>query len=371
MPLHRPAFSPVKRAEARAPRTKQPTTFILILALAILTTLASAHAQTPGEQFQSAVAAFQKSATEDNARKLAELLKQLDPPPAIPDDAKLHALKGAAFVKQTKSETDRAAYPALFAKAAAEYQAASAAAPWVGEYYFNRAACEKSAGQFAAATAALKLDLIFARTEQDRDANLALRADIETTQEIAATRKSAAEKAAVTKKAKADKLARADEEKRQAVQAKLDVISQIKKIVAGRNYSRGLLSYRKESEHVFDGVNENELFGGGTFYIHAEGPASAYWKFFDDHVEVWLPSNNEQQFLQYVGVPSGPQLKDMHWFQSNDNKTKTEFEMWGYFDPSNGRFYVSVQNTSHAAGRPLDNTKLDPAKRYMIYLYKP
>ena len=173
----------------------KPIIHFLLLALALVTALAGAQTNTPSEQFQSAVAAFQQSATEDNARKLAELLKQLDPPPAIPDDAKLHALKGAAFVKQTKSETDPAAFAALFAKAAAEYQAASAAAPWVGDYYFNRASCEKSAGQFAAATAALKLDLIFARTEQDRDANLALRADIETTQEIAATRKQAAEKA--------------------------------------------------------------------------------------------------------------------------------------------------------------------------------
>ena len=180
----------------------KPFCQFLILILALVTTLAGAQTNTPGEQFQSAVAAFQQSATEDNARKLAELLKQLDPPPAIPDDAKLHALKGAAFVKQTKSETDPDAYAALFAKAAAEYQAASTAAPWVGDYYFNRASCEKSAGQFAAATAALKLDLIFARTEQDRDNNLALRADIETTQESAATRKLAAEKAKIDLAAK-------------------------------------------------------------------------------------------------------------------------------------------------------------------------
>ena len=175
----------------------KPIIPILILALALVTTLAGAQTNTPGEQFQSAVATFQQSATEDNARKLAELLKQLDPPPAIPDEAKLHALKGTAFVKQTKIETDPAAFAALYAKAAAEYQAASTAAPWVGDYYFNRASCEKSAGQFAAATAALKLDLIFARTEQDRDANLALRAEIETKQEIAKDKQ-----AAITEQAK-------------------------------------------------------------------------------------------------------------------------------------------------------------------------
>ena len=230
----------------------KPIRHLIILALALVTTLAGAQTSTPGEQFQSAVAAFQKSATEDNARKLAELLKQLDPPPAIPDDAKLHALKGAAFVKQTKSETDPAAYAALYAKAAAEYQAASAAAPWVGDYYFNRASCEKSAGQFAAATAALKLDLIFARTEQDRDANLALRAEIETTQEIAATRKLAAEKA---KSEQAAKEAAATAAKQQATAA-----AEVRR----KNSIEGAWFYPK-------GVNQNLWTGLPDFVVRRKG----------------------------------------------------------------------------------------------------
>ena len=152
---------------------------------------ASVSAQETGQraQFQAAVAAFQKSATEDNARKLAELAKQLQPLPAVPEEAEFHALKGAAFVKQ-------AGDAAAFAKAAGEFQAAIAIAPWVGEYHFNLAVCEKSAGRFPSALAALKLAQIFARDDQARHDCLVLRADLEAAQELATARKAEEQKAA-------------------------------------------------------------------------------------------------------------------------------------------------------------------------------
>jgi hypothetical protein len=81
----------------------------LYLCLAgFLTLVAGAPAQTlsPREQFQAAVATIQKSATEDNARKLAELYKQLNPAPAIPDEADRHALKGAAYAEVAKVPAD-------------------------------------------------------------------------------------------------------------------------------------------------------------------------------------------------------------------------------------------------------------------------
>jgi len=167
---------------------------MIVLTFLILAAGTFAQDPSPREQFQAAVAAFQKNATEDNARKLAEIAKQLAPAPAVPEDAEFHALKGAAYVKQ-------AADTATFAKAAAEFRAAIATAPWVGEYHYNLTVCEKSAGNFAGATAALKFAQIYARTEQERHDNLALRADLETAQEIAESKKNLESKAAETKRA--------------------------------------------------------------------------------------------------------------------------------------------------------------------------
>src|SRR5438309_11081173 len=129
---------------------------LIIVGLTLLVLIASAHAQSAREQFQTAVAAYQASAAEDNVRKLAELYKQLDLPPAVPEDAEFRAMKGTAFVKQ-------AGDAAAFAKAAAEFQAAIVAAPWVGEYHYNLAVCEKSAGHFSAAQSELKFAQILAR----------------------------------------------------------------------------------------------------------------------------------------------------------------------------------------------------------------
>lgn len=174
----------------------------IIFAFTFLALAASAFAQEPSprEQFPNAVAAFRKGASEDNARKLAELHKQLDPPPAVPEDAEFRSMKGTAFVKQ-------AGDAAAFAKAAAEFQAAIVAAPWVGEYHYNLAVCEKSAGHFSAAQSALKFAQILARDDKERRDNLALRADLEATQELAAAkiveekRKVEEEKAAAAKAA--------------------------------------------------------------------------------------------------------------------------------------------------------------------------
>src|SRR4051812_5822449 len=97
----------------------------------------AAEPATPRELFPTAVAAFQAAATEDNARALAGLYKQLDPAPAVPEEADFRALRGAAFVKQGGDA-------AAFLKAAGEFRAAIVAAPWVGEYHYNLAICLRS-----------------------------------------------------------------------------------------------------------------------------------------------------------------------------------------------------------------------------------
>src|SRR6266496_2906206 len=113
----------------------------LILAMIFFALAASTFAQEPSprEQFKTAVAAYQKSATKDNALKLAELYKQLEPSPAIPSDAEYHAQKGAAFAELAKE-------PADFQRAVEEFEQAIQLAPWVGEYHYNAALMLKSKG---------------------------------------------------------------------------------------------------------------------------------------------------------------------------------------------------------------------------------
>ncbi len=127
---------------------------------------------------------------------LAACVAKLDSPPAVPEDAEFHALKGAAFVKQ-------AGDAAAFAKAAAEFRAAITTAPWVGEYHYNLAVCEKSAGQFGAARTAAKFAQILARDAKERRECLALRAELEAAQDLAAAKQAEAQKAAAARAAKA------------------------------------------------------------------------------------------------------------------------------------------------------------------------
>ncbi len=157
----------------------KPTSQIIIFILVILTSMGSAYAQSPREQFRAAVEAYQQNATEDNVRKIAELYKQLAPPPALPEEAEFHAQKGAAFVKLAKS-------PADFERAAKEFQTAVSLAPWNAEYHYNLAVCYKSAEQFNSALASLKFAQILARDDKERRDTLGLRAEIEAAQEMAA-----------------------------------------------------------------------------------------------------------------------------------------------------------------------------------------
>lgn len=153
-----------------------------ILIIVLLALAASASAQSPREQFQAAVAAYQQNTTEANVEKLAGLYKQVTPPPAVPEQAEFHAQKGAAFARLAKT-------PADFERAAKEFQAAINIAPWISEYHYNLAICYKSAEQFNPALASLRFAQILAHDEKARRDTLGLRAEIEAAQEMAASQK--------------------------------------------------------------------------------------------------------------------------------------------------------------------------------------
>ena len=184
------------------------TGMLPIFGLTLLALAASTLAQEPSprEQFKTAVAAYQKSASEDNALKLAELYKQLEPPPAIPPDAEYHAQKGAAFAELAKE-------PADFQRAVAEFEQAILLAPWVGEYHYNTALMLKSkagTSDLEAAMRSIKLARLFAKDDKEKRDAAALSAKLEVALEV--TRENVTKEANLAAAKKAEEVAKQEKE---------------------------------------------------------------------------------------------------------------------------------------------------------------
>jgi hypothetical protein len=168
------------------------------LGLSLLTLLSTAYGQEPSprEQFQAAVAAYQKEkgSTQENALKVIVLFKQLDPPPAVPEEARKPFVMGATMLQESKDAVGAA-------KAVEQFGKALQIAPWFAEAWYNRALARETAGQFGAAMGDLKVYLEFKLADAERreakDKSYALEAKAE----IAAARKAEEAKAAAAKAA--------------------------------------------------------------------------------------------------------------------------------------------------------------------------
>jgi tetratricopeptide (TPR) repeat protein len=107
-------------------------------------------------------------------KKMADALTKYSPPPAVPEGAMFSAQKGAAFVKLAKDVRD-------YQAAAEQFEVALWQAPWVSDFHYNLAVCQKNAGQFEPALMSLQFAAILAKDKRDI---LALRAEIEAMSEI-------------------------------------------------------------------------------------------------------------------------------------------------------------------------------------------
>jgi tetratricopeptide (TPR) repeat protein len=118
---------------------------------------------SPREQLNQYVADLQKNPSDDALReKIIRLALTLQPPPAVPREAK--EAEGAAeyAFKNAQSNSD-------FAKAAGEYEKALLSAPWVAGYYYNLAFSWEKASESHKALAAYQLYLIAAPNAKDSD----------------------------------------------------------------------------------------------------------------------------------------------------------------------------------------------------------
>lgn len=125
-----------------------------VLTFPTLAATAFAEEPSPRVQFQTAVAAYQKTPTRETALKVIELYKRLDPLPAVPEEARRPFVMGATVLKKANDKAGAA-------KAVEFFTEAVRIAPWFTEAYYNRALAREITGQFTEAMDDLKLYLAF------------------------------------------------------------------------------------------------------------------------------------------------------------------------------------------------------------------
>ena len=111
-----------------------------------------------GDAFISYMKAFEASfgRTDEEYRlrkKIIGVAQRIQPPPALPDEAKRYANRGLAKAKLAESKVD-------FALAAAEFENALRLAPWHGDYYYNFGVMLEAAGKFREAIRSFQLYIL-------------------------------------------------------------------------------------------------------------------------------------------------------------------------------------------------------------------
>lgn len=139
----------------------KPTSQIIILILAILTSLASAYAQTPREQLKQMAEQLQKTPTDNALReKIIKLSQNLRPAPAVPEEAERRMARGEAAFESAKDVSG-------YDNALREFQAAANAAPWYANAYFNLGVAQEKAGNAKEAMESFRFYLLAAPDGKD------------------------------------------------------------------------------------------------------------------------------------------------------------------------------------------------------------
>ena len=87
--------------------------------------------------------------------KIIKLVRKIQPPPALPDEARRFTVRGQTAIKEAKNISD-------YKEAILEFNKALRIAPWWADAYFNLAVAQEKAEQFAKAIRNLKLYLLAA-----------------------------------------------------------------------------------------------------------------------------------------------------------------------------------------------------------------
>ncbi len=139
----------------------KPTSPIIIFILAILTSMASVHAQSPREQFTQMVEQLQKTPTDNALReKIIKLAQEVKPAPTVPEEVERRMARGEAAFESAKDVSG-------YDNALREFQAATNAAPWYANAYFNLGVAQEKAGKAKAAIESFRFYLLAAPDGKD------------------------------------------------------------------------------------------------------------------------------------------------------------------------------------------------------------
>jgi len=273
-------------------------------------------------------AALQQTREEsDWERKLQEriikLVRNLNPPPAVPEDAYRHMARGEAFFEAATNKEG-------LKRAAKEFHAASRMAPWLPEAYRTLGIAQDKAGLYAKAIDTLELYLLAAPMAPDAREVRNFIYKIE-------ARLEEAEKQA------AQKL----EEDLRYLQTQA-VISNLERLFGGASFdSISCISRWKPSPDGFGqvgvGCNYSEYFG--KYWPRRKKYDTSFYEFSfpgDGTVILrFVPPNGSRSSsnIWVRGTPKGPSLKDILWESPHTVGWKTA---WVHINEKRRDLIVSI-----------------------------
>ena len=111
------------------------------------------YAQSTGDEFQKAVAAYQQAPDPSGAEKIIKLAQTMTPAPAVPEEARRHYVIAMTLLKDAKKVED-------FGEAVGELKSALLIAPWWPEANLRLGMALESAEKYDEAMRALKFYLL-------------------------------------------------------------------------------------------------------------------------------------------------------------------------------------------------------------------
>jgi len=93
------------------------------------------------------------AANQQLREKIIKLAQRIQPPPALPEEARKASIRGQVAIREAKEQSD-------YKDAVKEFRKALRIAPWWADAYFNLAVAQENARQFRDAISSLKLYLI-------------------------------------------------------------------------------------------------------------------------------------------------------------------------------------------------------------------
>ena len=250
--------------------------------------------------------------------KIIKLVQTMKPQPATPDDVVRYMARGAAAMKEAKSEAD-------FKDAVAEFEQATLTAPWLANAYYNLGVAQSMAGAYGEAAQSLKLYLIAAP-----DA-----ADAQQAKELMFEMEFKAEKRQKKKELIDEKAAKAAE------------AEQVLQSLRGTWYQYACFVFHSNSNFSAS-CNEEETRGSNW---HISDESEGFQFDFSERGTIKIGKYR-------VGTPSGPRFEDIIWECVTSDGSKQEAWAQG-----------NATSFTLSCDRPKSLNYYDPNVRYSYELY--